>query len=80
MSRIPNNETLAQRQHRYRDTTNVGLALIREGDDVQEIFRSTAYKLIGTEPGRKLFMEMILNYDINMEVSRSSVPTTTRTH
>ena len=82
---IPNNETLTQRQRRYRElTTNVVSlpqlkALIREGDDVQEIFRSTAYNLVATEPGRKLFMDMILNYDVNMEVSRSSDPTTTRT-
>ncbi len=72
---IPNNETLTQRQHRYRElATNVGVpqlqALIREGDDVQEIFRSTAYKLVGVELGRKIFQDLILNYDVNMEVSR----------
>ncbi len=57
-------------QERFRDLTVAQLRdLIREGEDVQEIFKSTAFKLIGTDIGRIFFKELITNYDVGLEVS-----------
>ncbi len=43
--------------------------LIREGEDVQELFKSTAFRLIGTDIGRIFFKELVKNYDVGLEVS-----------
>ncbi len=57
-------------QERFRDLTIPQLRnLIREGEDVQELFKSTAFRLIGTDIGRIFFKELVKNYDVGLEVS-----------
>ncbi len=57
-------------QERFRDLTIPQLRnLIREGEDVQELFKSTAFRLIGTDIGRIFFKELVTNYDVGLEVS-----------
>ncbi len=57
-------------QEKFRDLTIPQLRnLIREGEDVQELFKSTAFRLIGTDIGRKFLKELVTNYDVGLEVS-----------
>ncbi len=57
-------------QERFRYLTIPQLRnLIQEGEDVQELFKSTAFRLIGTDIGRKFLKELVTNYDVGLEVS-----------
>ncbi len=57
-------------QERFRYLTIPHLRnLIQEGEDVQELFKSTAFRLIGTDIGRKFLKELVTNYDVGLEVS-----------
>ncbi len=56
-------------QERFRYLTIPQLRnLIQEGEDVQELFKSTAFRLIGTDIGRKFLKELVTNYDVGLEV------------
>ena len=78
MSSQQQQETTAQRQQRYRQlidsssTLSQLRELIHQGEDIQEIFRCTAHKLISSVKGRELFRYMVTNCDIDLEVRNNN--------